>query len=192
MQANKALYFYRSPLNIFQIHYETEEPNLSVCESQRDEFLDICRGKRKYQEGKFFCLESRDRFPVDKTIEIIPYFFSEGILVNESLFFKLKEILKGSGQWIECRYNDINYYYFQTSIVLDAIDYEASGCKFIDGYMVSIDPIVFKVIDYGSTNLFRIPRKEDGKPIWLFATELFKNQLEKLGVKNIRFVEAKI
>lgn len=139
-----------------------------------------------------FFLENLGKCSVDKDIEIIPYFYSEGILVNESLLFKLKDILKGSGQWIECKYKDISYFYFQTSVVLDAIDYEASGCKFIDGYMVSIDPIVFKNIDYGSINLFKVPRKEDGKPIWFFATESFKNSLEKLGVKNLRFVAAKI
>lgn len=179
-------------MNIYQIHYKSEQPSLTVCESQINEFLDICRGKLECQKGKVFCLENLGKFPIDKSIEIIPYFYSEGILVNESLFVKLKDILKDSGQWIECKYKDLSYFYFQTSVVLDAINYEASGCKFIDGYMVSIDPIIFKHIDYGSINLFKIPRKEDGKPIWLFATESFKNSIEKLGVQNLRFVAPKI
>jgi hypothetical protein len=75
---------------------------------------------------------------------------------------------------------------------LDVIDYDASGCKFIDGYMVSIDPLVFKNMDYSSINLFKVPRKEDGKPKWLFATKSFKNTVEKLGVGNLSFVTAKI
>ena len=47
-------------------------------------------------------------------------------------------------------------------------------------------------MDYSSINLFKVPRKEDGKPIWFFATKSFKNTVEKFGVSNLNFVTAKI
>jgi hypothetical protein len=179
-------------VSIFQIHYKSEQPNLTVCESQMDEFLSICNGELKYQKGNVFRLDNLGKLPVDESIDIIPYFYSGGILVSEPLYLKLEGVLKDSGQWFECKYIERSYFYFQTSVILDVIDYDASGCKFIDGYMVSIDPIVFKNMDYSSINLFKVPRKEDGKPIWFFATKSFKNTVEKFGVSNLNFVTAKI
>jgi hypothetical protein len=179
-------------VSIFQILYKSEYPSLTICESQIDEFLGICNSELDYQTGKVFNLENLGKFPIDHTIDIIPYFYSDGILVSESLFIKLKDVFGDSGQWIACKYKDLRYFYFLTSIVLDAIDYEVSGCKYIDGYMVSIDPIIFKSMDYSSIYLFRIPRRDDDKPIWLFATEQFKNTMKELGVSNLRFVVSKI
>jgi hypothetical protein len=83
-------------------------------------------------------------------------------------------------------------FYFDTSVVINAIDYEASGCKYLDGYLVSINPIVFKPLNFDSVFLFRAPREGDGKPIWLFATESFKKLFEQLSVKNIKFNDPKI
>ena len=184
--------FLSESVSIFQIAYETEQQSLTICESQIDEFLDICQDKIKYRDGKVFHLEKLGKLPIDTTVEIIPYFYSEGILVNESLYLNLKDPLNSSGQWIKCNYGQVPYFYFKTSVVIDSIDYDASGCKYIDGYMVSINPIVFRDIDYGSINLFKIPRKEDGKSIWFFATESFKALIEQLNISNIKFVAPKI
>ncbi|KKE80956.1 hypothetical protein N481_25330 [Pseudoalteromonas luteoviolacea S4047-1] len=58
--------------------------------------------------------------------------------------------------------------------------------------MVSIYPIVFKPINFDSIFLFKVPRKPDGKPIWLFATESLKKLLESLSIKGIKFEDPKI
>jgi hypothetical protein len=128
----------------------------------------------------------------EENADVIPYFYSDGILVSEKLHLALRELFLGSGQWLECRYGKTKYFYFDTSVVINAIDYEASGCKYLDGYLVSINPIVFKPLNFDSVFLFRAPREGDGKPIWLFATESFKKLFEQLSVKNIKFNDPKI
>lgn len=175
---------------IFQISYESETPNLTICDTQIDEFIDICRGKKAYKKGRVFELKSQGKY--EANADLIPYFSSDGLLVSERLYFSLKEFLLGSGQWLECEYKKTKYFYFDTSVVLNAIDYDASGCKYIDGYLVSINPVVFKPLNFDSVFLFRVPREGDNKPIWLFATESFKKLFEQLSVKNIKFDSPKI
>jgi hypothetical protein len=99
-------------VSIFQIHYKSEQPNLTVCESQMDEFLSICNGELEYQKGNVFRLDNLGKLPVDESIDIIPYFYSGGILVSEALYLKLEGILKDSGQWFDCKYIGRSFFLF--------------------------------------------------------------------------------
>mgnify|MGYP000175331747 CR=1 FL=1 len=109
----------------------------------------------------------------------------DGILVRTALKNELEDFLGNVGYWVNFEFKGEKYYYFHTTNVIDAINYETSGCRYIEGYMVSINPIIFKELDYANSPLFRVPR-EDGTPIWLFASELFFSKLEELGVKGVK------
>ncbi|AOT10385.1 hypothetical protein S4054249_21160 [Pseudoalteromonas luteoviolacea] len=94
--------YFNGTQHIFQISYESEAARLTICDSQLNEFLDICRGKKLYKKGQVFELKAQGKHELN--VDVVPYFYSGGILVSERLYLALYEPLCGSGQWIECIY----------------------------------------------------------------------------------------
>lgn len=172
---------------MFQIRGEEGNPTFAVATPDQKEFSRLREENIQPTDGHYLNLEllSLGNEKYGLTEDNIFYdFFCDGILVTSILKEQLEGFLKSVGYWIDFRYKNYTYHYFHTTKVVDAIDYEASGCRYIEGFLVSINPIVFKELDYSSSPLFRVPR-EDGKPIWLFASDLFFAKLKELGVKGV-------
>jgi len=173
---------------VFQIREEEGIPTFVIAESDQEQFWRLTGENIKPDSGQFLKLDllNSGSGKYSLTEDNILYdFFCDGILVSPKLKKELEEFLSNVGYWIEFQYEGNKYHYFHTTKVMDAIDYKASGCRYIEGFLASINPIVFNELDYTGSPLFRVPR-EDGKPIWLFTSDLFFSKLNELGFEGVK------
>ncbi|MCF2860883.1 hypothetical protein ABMY44_01730 [Pseudoalteromonas sp. Cnat2-41] len=112
-------------------------------------------------------------------------FYSYGLLMKSHVYKALNEVLKPFGEFLEMTFNSQIYYYFNTTVVQDVVDYSNSEFEEFEGYVTGINRLCFNKVQRNSPCIFKLKGLENQPPV---LTEDFVNLVLQNKFTGLNFV----
>ncbi|QLJ07232.1 imm11 family protein [Pseudoalteromonas sp. JSTW] len=174
-------------MKFYKFEFDEKYRFLTINDNKDDiSFLrrQLSNGKLVKSNKVLELIASESHHSADSLADFIG-FYSYGLLMKSNVYGVLRNYLKPFGEFLEMTFNSEIYYYFNTTAVVDVVDFSNSEFEEYDGYITGINRLCFKEIPNLTQKIFKMKGLENQPPI---LTEEFVNLVQRYEFTGLKFV----